>query len=221
MKFVNVLGMGVVALGLAACAQTGVTRGENPSAPVSAFASNDASAKRVADGKSPFSVRKVTVTVPRTLVVSEANRYLPPGDIVWRGDPIGDRYVQVENIVQDAMNRGVASLDGPVRVDLDVTIRKFHGLTEKARYSFGGVHAITFDLALKDTKTGELLLPVQSVRADLEAFGGEQAIAADAAGQTQKVRITDHLANVIQRELTDPNGYTNSRLGLIQSLNYQ
>jgi len=167
----------------------------------------------------PMHVTSVRVQVPRKLQVSEANRYLPRGDIVWREDPAGDRHAQVQAIVQTAIERGTADLDGPVAVAVEVQITRFHALTEKARYTTGGVHAITFDLAVKDPQTGGLLMPVRSVRADLKAFGGHQALLAMARGETQKVRITEHLAAVIQQELTSPEGYENANLGFLQVLN--
>ncbi|MFV0514117.1 MAG: DUF6778 family protein [Jhaorihella sp.] len=167
----------------------------------------------------PVSVNSVTVRVPRSLKVSERNSYLPRGDIVWRGDPMGDRHAQVQKIFQDALGRGAAQLQGPVSVDLDVQVRRFHALTEKARYSTGGVHAITFDLALKDPASGALLMPIRTIRADLKGYGGQQAIQADARGETQKVRISNHLAEVIRQELTSPEGYKNASLGFIQMLN--
>ena len=170
-------------------------------------------------GQAPVSINSVTVLVPRSLKVSERNSYLPRGDIVWREDPIGDRHAQVQKIVQDAMVRGVSPLSGPVKADLEIVVKRFHALTEKARYTTGGVHAITFDMVLKDPVTGEQLTPPREVRADLEAFGGQQAINAEARGQTQKVRITDHLTWVIQQELTNPEGYENASLGIIQVMN--
>jgi hypothetical protein len=170
-------------------------------------------------GRSPVSVANVIVRVPRALKVSERNSYLPRGDIVWREDPIGDRHLQVQRIVQDAIVRGVTPLDGPVRVNLDVTVKRFHALTEKARYTTGGVHAITFDLAITDAETGGLVVPVREVRADLDVFGGQQALLAEARGLTQKVRITAHLAEVIRQELTNPAGYKNAQLGILQWMN--
>lgn len=169
-------------------------------------------------GQVPIKVTSVLVRVPRELKVSEANRYIPRGDIVWREDPLGDRHAQVQTIVQDALERGVAGLDGPVAVALDIKITRFHALTEKARYTTGGVHAISFEMAVKHPETGALLLPVRSIRADLKAFGGQQALLAMAHGRTQKVRITEHLAAVIQQELTGPEGYENADLGFIQML---
>lgn len=190
-----------------------------PDAVVSRQAVEPSAAPVVVAGQAPVSVNSVTVRVPRSLKVSERNSYLPRGDIVWREDPIGDRHAQVQKIVQDALVRGVSTLNGPVKVDLDIQVARFHALTEKARYTTGGVHAITFDIALKSPETGELLVPIRRVRADLDAFGGQQAINAEARGLTQKVRISDHLAEVIRQELTSPEGYKNASLGFYQVLN--
>ena len=170
-------------------------------------------------GQAPVSINQVQVIVPRALKVSERNSYLPRGDIVWREDPIGDRHAQVQTIVQNAIVRGVTPLNGPVKADVEIVLQRFHALTEKARYTTGGVHSITFDLMLKNPATGELLVPARTVRADLDAFGGQQAINAEARGQTQKVRISDHLAEVIRQELSNPEGYKNASLGFYQLLN--
>ncbi|MFK7753736.1 MAG: DUF6778 family protein [Sedimentitalea sp.] len=184
-------------------------------------AASQLTGQAVLPGKSPVRVRNVTVTVPRELKVSESNGYLPRGDIVWRGDPPGDRYAQVQTIVSDALTKGVEALDGASEVDVAVQVEKFHALTEKARYTTGGVHAITFLLSVTDAQTGQLVVPTRSVRADLDGYGGEQALRAEARGETQKVRITAHLQEVIRQELTRPEGYKNTRLGVIQALNYQ
>ena len=76
-------------------------------------------------------------------------------------------------------------------------------------------------LSLKDPQTGELVEEPRKVQADLKGYGGSRAIAADQQGQTQKVRITDHLAQVINAELTSPDGYENPRLGVIQLIDNQ
>lgn len=164
-------------------------------------------------------VENIVVRVPRSLSVSEANRYLPSSDIVWREDPIGDRHAQVATIFYDAMQRGTATLDGATPVLLDIEVGRFHALTEKARYTVGGVHNINFTLTLRHADTGALLAEPRRVRADLDAFGGAQALAAEARGQTQKVRISDHLAEVIRQELTHPDGFRNPQLGVLQALN--
>ena len=82
-------------------------------------------------------------------------------------------------------------------------LQRFHSLTEKARYSVGGVHnIIEFDLTVRRASTGEALAPARRVEADLPALGGTAAIESDRAGQTQKVRVTTFLQSVIQQELS-------------------
>ncbi len=166
-----------------------------------------------------YRVDAVRVYVDPDLQVSERNGYYPGGDIVWRGDPPGNRHKQVRDIFELAFARGTDGLRGNQGIELHVDVRRFHALTEKARYTTGGVHAITFVLQKRDTSTGAAVGPAKLIRADLEAFGGERALEAERLGQTQKVRITDHLARVIRAELTSPEGYTNARLGPIQALN--
>jgi len=168
----------------------------------------------------PLDVQEVRVRVPRELRVSEANRYLPGGDIVWREDAPGDRHAQVSAILQEALERGVSGMPGGgVPVVLDVELSKFHALSEKARYTIGGVHAIQFSYSLRDADTGAGLAPPKFVKADFKALGGQAAIAAERQGITQRVRITDHLANVIREELGTEGGYRARATGLIGALN--
>ena len=166
-----------------------------------------------------LSVQTVTVSVPRSLKVSEANRFYPGGDIVWREDPRGDRHAQVQKIVQDAMIKGVTGLEGSVNVALDIEVVRFHALTEKARYTTGGVHDLEFKVTLRDPVTGQALTEHRVIRADLKAFGGYQAIAAEQRGETQKFRITEHLARVIRAEITDPGSYQGASLGMMGLFN--
>ncbi len=166
-----------------------------------------------------FKVVAVNVSVPETLRVSEANRYYPGGDIVWREDPIGNRHEQVRAIVAAGISQGTAEFQGAREVTLDIVVTRFHALTEKARYTVGGVHAIQFDLVLRDAATGALLNEPRRIKADFDALGGQAAIAAEARGVTQKRRITNHLAFVIQQELGRPGGYAERDTGLIGALN--
>ena len=166
-------------------------------------------------------VKEITIAVPRNLKVSEANTYLPRADIVWRGDEIGDRHAQVAALFDTGITRGAERLTGTLPVALDIKVTRFHALTEKARYSVGGVHNITFNLTLRDPATGAALAETRLVQADLIGLGGQQALNAEARGQTQKVRITDHLAEVIRQELTTAEGFQNPRLGFIQAWNRQ
>ena len=187
--------------------------------PVRALTEIDAGTSPFVEAMPRYDVQQVNVVVPDSLIVSEANRYYPSSDIVWREDPPGNRHEQVAAIVQDAMNRGTASVTGDVPVIIDVQVLRFHALTEKTRYSVGGVHSIKFGLSIRSAETGLLLEERRVIQADLIGFGGQRAINAERQGQTQKVRITAHLANVIKEELTSPEGYDNPRLGMIQVLN--
>jgi hypothetical protein len=164
-------------------------------------------------------VTEINVLVPQTLKVSERNSYYPGGDIVWRGDAIGNRHQQVKAVFDTALSQGTAQMDGIVPVRLDIRVDRFHALTEKARYTIGGVHSIIFVLQIRDLSTDLALGEPRLVKADLDAFGGQQALRAEARGQTQKVRITNHLAEVICQELSNEEGFKNPKLGLIQALN--
>ena len=166
-------------------------------------------------------ITHIAVTVPRNLRVSEADLLLPAGDIVWHGDPPGDRYAQVQAIFENAFSQAAASFTGRQRIRVDVRVTRFHGLTPRARRSIGGVHNIEFDIAVRDVKTGALLFQPRHVVADLAALGGDAARAADLRGQTQKVRIASFLTEVLKQELTLPGGHMTTDLGLYQTLNHQ
>ncbi|MEM7732282.1 MAG: DUF6778 family protein [Pseudomonadota bacterium] len=169
---------------------------------------------------SSFDIQSVVVTVPRTLKVSEKNRFYPGGDIVWREDPFGDRYAQVESILQSGLELGAASLTaGTVPVQVHVELTRFHALTQKARATVGGVHDIEFLMSLRDPATGKAFGPTKLVKADLKAFGGRKAIEAEMRGHTQKVRITNHLAKVLRAEMTTPEGFVAQNLGIMGAIN--
>ena len=146
-----------------------------------------------------WQVVSVDVTVPRTLSVSEANSYAPNADIVWREFPYGNRYDQIDAIITTAATRGSASLQGPRKVKLLITMQQFHALSEKARavLQSSGVHDITFTAQIIDIKTNTPLTAPDIIKADLVAFVGDQAVAAEKQGLSQKVRITSHVAAVI------------------------
>lgn len=144
----------------------------------------------------------LVVNVPDSLTVSELNTYKPVADIVWREDPYGDRHAQVKAIFEDGIGRGARSLQGNLPVVVHIDVSQFHALTQRTRYSIGGTHAIDFLLSVVNGRSGEMLIPPYMVSSALKAFGGDEALAAERAGQTQKVRITAHLAALIVQELT-------------------
>jgi len=164
-------------------------------------------------------IAQVTVNVPRTLTVSEENSYLPKSDIVWRGDAYGDRYEQVKAIVEQSAANASQTLNGARPVHLHITLDRFHGLTEKARYRIGGVHNINMLVTLLDPETGAVLRPTRHVVTNLDALHGDAALEGDRKGLTQKYRVTNFLTHVISTELTQPGGYKDQGRGLFVMLN--
>lgn len=179
---------------LAACAgQDPVTRG----VPLDAAASEQATQRN-------YNVVAVSVDVPTTLTVSEAHSYYPNADIVWRGDAPGDRHDQVRAMVESSAAMASDGLHGTRDVQVAIKVSRFHALTEKARYSVGGVHAVKLVMGVYDAQTGEAIEEPRVIDASLKGYGGLRAIEAEREGQTQKVRLTNHMAGVIQRELRPP-----------------
>ncbi len=165
-----------------------------------------------------ISVASYNIKVSRGLRVSEANSYYPMGDIVWRGDPVGDRHEQVARIFDTAMTSAAEQADGALPAEVDIEVLRFHALTEKTRYTIGGVHSIKFVMTLRDPETGATIMPPRTVVADLKAYGGSRALAAERQGRTQKLRITRHLQNVIQQELVKPGSTTDKVTQLVEGL---
>ncbi|MDJ0631188.1 MAG: hypothetical protein QNJ44_23230 [Rhodobacter sp.] len=208
------------AAGLGACASVdAVSPIEPASRNIAPATTLNAPVEAPAQSVASYKVVGVTVNVPETLRVNEANRYYPGGDIVWREDPIGNRHEQVRVIIQTALEKGAARVDGDQDVIAEVSVSRFHALTEKARYTVGGVHAIQFSLRLVDAETGAVVRGPKFIKADFEALGGQAAVRAEARGVTQKVRITDHLAYVIEQELTRPQGFVEYDNGLMGAIN--
>ena len=153
---------------------------------------------------SAYDVVDVVVEVPEYLVVSEADVYVPQADIVWREDPLGDRKQQVKAIMTSALSQGTAPLNGPRKVVLAARVNMFHALTEKARNSVGGKHNVQFDYVLLDAETRQPVTTAQRIDASLKAYGGRKAYRAMRRGETQKVRISQHVANTMLQALSAP-----------------
>ena len=185
----------VVAVGLSACATTDSISDANSR---STLGTSSQVEQELAASSAAWRLADVRVRVSDDLIVSEENLYYPKGDIVWRGDPYGDRRVQVAKILDDGMTSGLTHLIGKRRVFFDVDLHRFHSLTEKARYSVGGVHNIEITLTVVDAATGVVLHSPFDMEIDLKAHGGEKAIIAEQKGLTQKVRIKAHLAKVMR-----------------------
>lgn len=149
-----------------------------------------------------WALGSVSVDVPLTLSAGEANVYAPSSDIVWQEEllPVGTlRHTQVDEIMTEAVTEGASGLSGSRPVDIQVEVSRFHALSDYARVRLTneGVHDINFTMEVTDAATGEVLMPEQFVRADLVAFTGQESIDALAEGQTQRVRITEHVAATV------------------------
>ena len=199
MKFVRFFVLLAVGVTLSACASV---EPASRNAPLGATPSDTAAVQQVI--KPSFDVQRVNVTVPETLSVSEANLYYPTSDIVWREDRGGDRHAQVKAIVSQAAELGTAGMNGRQPVIVDIQLDRFHSLSEKARYSVGGIHNIVFRMAVRNANSGAFIIEPYQINTDLRAFGGARAIEAEREGQTQKVRIIGHLSQVIAEELSKP-----------------
>ena len=147
-----------------------------------------------------WNLRETVIAFPTDIRVSEENSLAPEADILWRGDPPGDRRQQVMKIFQNAVTRAARPMQGSRPVKISIQVLRFHGVTERTRQSTVaniGVHSITFRAQVIDARTGMALTPVDTIRADLPALTGDEAVLAESRGQTQKVRVTNHLTAVL------------------------
>ncbi len=151
-----------------------------------------------------YNVQDFNVIVPSTLRASEANVFYPLADIVWRGEPLGNRHEQVRQIVGEALGTATDGMNNGRAAIVDVTVTRFHCLTEKTRYSVGGTHSMQFTLTVRDAATGQVIDGPRLVIADVKAAGGGRALAEEAAGRTQRVVVMERLVQVLRRELSGP-----------------
>ncbi len=195
---IGVTGMALLALGMSLGACSGprvVSRAAEPG--LGLLSRQEGAAVSMRD----YKVVDVRVNVPESLTVSEANSLIPQADIVWHGDPYGDRRAQIATVIRDGMMAGARNLEGARPVIVEIEVARFHALTPRARYTVGGNHNIDFWMTVRDAESGEVLEPRRFVDTDLPAYGGTRAVEAEARGETQKVRIQTFMAEVLQREL--------------------
>ena len=148
-----------------------------------------------------YNVLGVQVVVPETLRATESNAYYPDAEIVWRGDPPGDRRAQMQDLFETAAAAVTRDMNGAEDVFVQIQLVRFHGVTERTRYTVGGIYNMIFDMQIVDPE-GNIIEPQRRIEANLPAPGGLAATRLDAAGQTEKVRVTNFLAFVIDRELS-------------------
>ena len=154
-----------------------------------------------------WSLSDVEVVVSEAMKVNTNGnvRYPPAEQLVWWGDPPGDRKAQVAALMTDAAKAGaIDALAGTRPVNVRIEVTQFHAMTPRARATNLqlGVHEIKFDIAVVDVATGEVLAEETGVNADMRAFSGPQAVAAEQSGQGQKIRIQTRVAQVVRSWLT-------------------
>ena len=194
MKAIRIFGIIGLSLGLAGCAGTDlVTRNATLDGPTFGFAIVMAS---------QYDVTGIEIDVPRSLKVSEANLFYPIADIVWRGEPRGDRYAQVQAIFTDAFGMGTEMMRSGPKVIVSAKVKRFHAVTEKSRYTIGGVFNMVYDLTVTSAETGVIIDGPREVKTDVLAAGGSAAIAEEQLGRTQRVVVVEGLRNAIRKELS-------------------
>ncbi|MEM7753312.1 MAG: DUF6778 family protein [Pseudomonadota bacterium] len=146
---------------------------------------------------SVWRLRDVQVRVPPTLTVSNDNSYAPNADIVWHGEPFGDRRAQVGRILDEGIRQGASALPGTRDVIIVARLDHFHAVTPTAvARSPGAVHNIAYAMQVFDARTAEPLTEAEAIQADLEAFVGDAAVVAQLQGRGQRPRLVDHIARV-------------------------
>ncbi len=147
-----------------------------------------------------WGVVRLDIVVPESLTVSEANRIKPRADIVWREDPLGDRYDQVRAIFAEALAPVLTPETGADPVIVQIELVRFHAVTERARYTIGGEHEIEFMLTVFEAESGMSISGPRLVDLTFRAYGGQDAINAEAQGITQRVRIMERLVDWAESE---------------------
>ena len=175
----------VAALGLSACVSTNTTFPEPLREDVT------------------FNWRVVDVqaTVPRTLTTTDRNGQMPNVDLIWTEEGPGDIYAQIEAIMEETLAMAATHFQSSVKGSRPVILRteqtQFHSLTQRARSNIGGIHNVDFILTVVDANTGEILAGPAAIEADVTAYGGAEAEASIARGETMRSRIIERVSVVI------------------------
>ncbi len=196
----TILALGM-AVGLSACGGADLASRNAPLSTSDLPKAVEAPQKRVVLS-SQYNVTEIRISVPRSLRVSEANLFYPNADIVWRGEPLGDRHQQVHSIFTDAFGMGTQNMKTGPEVIVEAEVQRFHGVTEKTRYTVGGVFNMEFMLTVRSAKTGEIIDGPRFVEANAKASGGSAAIEEEQAGRTQRVVVIETLRAKIWQELS-------------------
>ena len=142
-------------------------------------------------------LKDVRVVIPSELTVSHANTFAPNADIVWHGEPFGNRGAQVAAILREGVTLGARELRGSRRVTVEARLAQFHAVTPAAiARAPAAVHNISYTLQVFDARSGAALTKRELIQADLEAYVGAAAVAAAINGNSQRLRIVNHIGRV-------------------------
>jgi hypothetical protein len=137
---------------------------------------------------------QLEVIVPAALSVSDRNGFYPQADIVWQGEPAGDRHLQVAAILTEA---AAAALPRRAEGLTLITVDRFHGVTAQARAATDGVYSIRFILRHVDPATGADLSPPRIVALDLDG-----PTDTDLARTDERTWLVDALTRALGPELS-------------------
>jgi len=148
-----------------------------------------------------WKVVDVQATVPRNLTTTDRNGQMPNVDLIWTEEGAGDTYAQIEAIMEETLLQSATHFQSSVKGSRPVILRteqtQFHSLTQRARSNIGGIHNVDFILTVLDANTGEILAGPATIEADVKAFGGADAEASIARGETMRSRIINRVSVVI------------------------
>lgn len=155
-----------------------------------------------------WQIEKVTVRVPGSLSVSRnPDDRFPDTDIVWWGDPAeaqgGSRYAQVAVLVAESARDAATSFHGPRAVELELEVKRFHAVTPASReLGAWGTHDIHLTAVVRDQLTRAELARDDDLTLSFPALQRGEAKAADARGETQRVRVEARLTDFLRDWLT-------------------
>jgi hypothetical protein len=142
-------------------------------------------------------VTGVRTVVPEKLTVSEDNVFAPNADIVWHGEPSGDRKAQVAAILTEGVGNGAAPLRGKRKVVLYVEVSRFHGVTPiSLNRAPSAVHDIAYRIWVLDQRSGRTIVGPVRIDADLLAYTQTTAVLSHLDGRSERARIVEHVASV-------------------------
>ena len=144
-------------------------------------------------------VSKINVIMPASLTWSDINTYAPNYDVVWHGDPAGNRIEQVKKIVYDSARTATSGMRGSVPVIMNLTVQQFHGVTPiSLAEAPAAVYNMQFEAQVVDARNGAALTPPTKIFADAPALVGEEGLRAIQFGPSQKEQVTTHLVAVFK-----------------------